>query len=105
MSRVKEPPPPYLAPDFDVRDAYAIKALFSGTADADQQTRAVRWILSCASNMDDLSYRPGPDGARDTAFAEGKRFVGIQLYKLAHLSSEYLESRKNADRRSVQSSA
>lgn len=99
MKPVKVPPEPYLAPNFNKDDAYAMKALFNGAADPGQQVRAVRWILSMASDMDNMSYRPGPNGDRDTAFAEGRRFVGIQIYKLAHLTSEYLEQRKNADQR------
>ena len=31
-----------------------------------------------------MSYRPGEEGRRDTDFAEGKRFVGRELFKLLH---------------------
>lgn len=61
-----------------------MQALERGEADKDQQQRALQWILR-ASCIGDLSYRPGSE--RDTAFAEGKRFVGLQIHKLLILNA------------------
>lgn len=91
MTKAKSPPEPWLPVYFTARDAYAIQALARGEADADQQQRAFAWIANKASAVDDLSFRPGPSGDRETAFAEGRRFVGLQIYKLKGLKSEVLE--------------
>lgn len=64
---------------------YAVRAWREGTATQAQQLLAWEWVQFLAASGDgyqDLSYRPGPDGARETDFAEGKRFVGLQLRKL-----------------------
>lgn len=57
----------------------AIKGLAAGTASPEQQQRALKWIIEQACATYDLSYRPDSD--RETAFAEGRRFVGLQLVK------------------------
>jgi hypothetical protein len=46
------------------------------------QQRALKFIIENLCGTYDLSYRPGPDGDRDTTLAEGKRFVGLQIVKL-----------------------
>lgn len=71
-------PAPY---DPDGADTMAIKALAAGKASEGQQKRALDWIIKTLCGTYDLSFRPGPDGERDTAFAEGKRHVGLQLVK------------------------
>lgn len=71
-------PAPY---DPDGADTMAIKALFAGNASEGQQKRALKWIIEQACGTYDLSFRPGADGERETAFAEGKRHVGLQLVK------------------------
>lgn len=63
----------------------AIKSLNAGTANAGQQQRALKWIIEVLCGTYDLSYRPESD--RDTAFAEGKRFVGSQLIKQLKLTT------------------
>lgn len=82
---MKKPPvvePWHPAPYVDA-DTYAIKALASGVANEGQQKRALEWIINTLCATYDLSYRPGSD--RDTAFAEGKRHVGLQLVKQVKL--------------------
>jgi len=82
-------PPPWLPFDWsltqNVSKVAAIKALDSGTATSEQQRLAMTAIIEDLCGYYDLSYRPGEDGARETAFAEGKRFVGAQLVKLTKL--------------------
>jgi hypothetical protein len=60
---------------------YAYRALVEGVANAGQQKLFVEY-LKYITDQDVLSYRPGSD--RDSAFAEGKRFVGLELAKLLH---------------------
>ncbi len=68
---------------YAVADAAAVQALSKGTATPEQQIRAVRWIVDIVAGTYDLSYRPGSeDGRRDTDFAEGRRFVGLQIVKM-----------------------
>ncbi|TFH47950.1 MAG: hypothetical protein E4H01_07270 [Lysobacterales bacterium] len=76
---------PWKPPKFEDADAAAVKALAQGNASIHQQKRAFAWIVECAANTYDLSYRPGVDGDRETAFAEGRRFVGLQLVKMVNL--------------------
>lgn len=76
---------------FDIADAAAIKALAAGTANADQQVRALLWIVETASGAYDQSYYPGgEDGRRNTDFAEGKRFVGNSIIKLTKVNLDSL---------------
>jgi hypothetical protein len=42
---------------------------------------ALNWIVHICAGAHSMSYRPGADGDRDTAFAEGRRFVGNQILK------------------------
>lgn len=62
----------------------AIQAVFDGVATEGQQKACLEAIFNICG-LDDLSYRPTSD--RDTAFAEGKRFVGLQILKLAKLKA------------------
>ncbi len=75
--------PPWMPPPYEKGDVAAIQALRRGDADAEQQARAMEYILGTLCARNDMSYRPGPDGDRETAFAEGRRFVGNQIVKLA----------------------
>lgn len=75
---------------YDMADVSAIKAVAAGTATPEQQVRAMQYIriVLCAEN--DMSYRSGEDGRRDTDFAEGARFVGIQLARLINSPADVL---------------
>lgn len=71
-------PPPWLPAPYDETVTWAVRAFAKGLATEGQQQIVWHWIMR-ASGVDDQSYRPGhPD---DTAFAEGKRFVALQLRK------------------------
>ncbi len=70
-----------------VHDIEALKALALGKASEGQQVRALKWILEQACQTYELSFRSDADGGdRETAFAEGKRHVGMQIVKLINLS-------------------
>ena len=73
---------PWDAPETAEHELHAIKALYAGTATADQQRAVCDWLIR-ATGMATLTFRPGPDGDRATAFAEGKRHVGRMFFDLA----------------------
>lgn len=73
--------PPYWEPDAQWLTKYksyiaAVKAVFEGTATADQQRRALDFILEefCERNIS--HFFPNQ---RDTDFALGKKFVGDMI--------------------------
>jgi hypothetical protein len=78
-------PQPWDVPPADEYDIRAVKALAAGVASDGQQKRALDWIIRVAAGTYDLSFRPGVDGYRATEFAEGKRFVGLQLVRLVNM--------------------
>lgn len=65
-------------------DLHAIHALVRGDATQDQQFRFVQWF-NRATGVSENPFRSGPDGARETDFACGKRFVGDQFYSIAKM--------------------
>lgn len=73
---------PWRPPEWDVADAAAFQALARGDATADQQRRALKFLVETLSGYYEISFRPGVDGDRVSAFSEGKRFVGQQVVKL-----------------------
>lgn len=83
--------PAWLAPPVTKAEASAIRALAKGEADEVQQKRALQWIVQSAANIGDLPYRPGTDGDRETVFACGRQFVGLQITRLVNMSGEQLE--------------
>ena len=66
----------------DKPELTAIKAVQRGNATEEQQRVAWVCITEKICETYGLSYRPSQ---RDTDFAEGKRFVGLQLIKLSKL--------------------
>jgi hypothetical protein len=70
LRAVNEPAP------FDELIRGGLKALQAGTATAHQQGAVLDWIVKEASGIGAPSYRDDPYA---TAFAEGRRFVGIQI--------------------------
>lgn len=75
---------------YDPGDVSAIQACLDGVAEGYQQKRAMKWIIERAAGTYDQSFRPGPDGQRDTDFAEGRRFVGNSIIKLSRLNASKL---------------
>ena len=59
-----------------------------GVATAEQQVRALTFIVEQLSAYYDLSYC---DSDRDTAFVEGRRFVGGQIVQHTKLKLENIE--------------
>lgn len=80
---------PWAPADYDDDLIYAVRAVNLGQANEGQQRLVWSWVMYLTGAGDefaDLSFRPGPQGDRDTTFAEGKRFVGLQLRKMLHPS-------------------
>jgi len=74
---------PWKPAQWQPADASAIQALMRGDCPANLQQRAIRFIMWDLCGLRDLSFRPGgSEGERETSFAEGKRFVGLQIAKL-----------------------
>lgn len=62
----------------------AVQAVADGRATPEQQQLAIATIVEGIAEYHGLSY--SPDSTHDTAFAEGKRFVGAQIVKLCKLN-------------------
>jgi len=77
---------------YELADIAAIKGLAGGTATPEQQQRALRWLIETVCCTYELSFRPNSD--RDTAFAEGRRFVGLQVVKALKLDLSVLRKDK-----------
>lgn len=80
--QVAEAHAPWKPAAYGLEIATAFQALMRGDCPAHLQQKAVKFILFDLCGVRDLSFRPGPEGARETDFAEGKRFVGLQIGKL-----------------------
>ena len=70
-------------PDPDLAAASAIQALATGTAEPEQQKRALRWIVEEAAGMYRFNFF---ETERDTAFALGRAFVGQIVAGAARLN-------------------
>lgn len=92
-SRPKEQPSaPWLLPPTDNPDIFAIQALSKGIANAGQQQHAWDYIVRILCQTDRMTFWPGgDDGRRGTDFAEGKRWVGLQLRRIEKLRPDMSE--------------
>ena len=61
-----------------------MQALSRGEATDHQQQHALKFIVEQLAGTYDLSFRP--DSPRVTDFAEGRRYVGLQIVKLTKLN-------------------
>lgn len=77
-------PEPWKPSAYRVEDVAAIQQIARGTANEAQQRNGFRFLVEILCGTYDLSYRPS--SALDTAFAEGKRFVGLQCVKFTNLN-------------------
>ena len=77
---------PWAPADWEIADAYALQSLAQGKAPAHLQQRALKFIVEKLCGTYDLTYFP--DSARDSDFAQGKRFPGLQIVKLLNLNLE-----------------
>lgn len=75
----KKEPVPYAATQFEDYHVYAIKALEKGAATPEQQKLFLHLLLNGVCQTYNLSYHPNNE--RDSCFAEGKRFVGLEIVR------------------------
>ena len=85
---------PWKPAKWELADAGALQALMRGDASKDQQMRALKWVIETAAGAYDMSFRPG-DSSRETDFAEGRRFVGLQIVKLVKMNLSELRRKEN----------
>lgn len=76
--------PPHLRCDYDIPVVAAAQAMVRGEATADQQRGFMNWLINVAAGTYNQSFMESGD--RETVFAEGRRFVGLQTVKLTKLS-------------------
>lgn len=86
MSTKLPPWAPYAPVRYEKADAMALQALEMGTATEEQQKRALKFIIEKVARTYDVSFCPGPEGDRETAMAEGRRFVGLQLITILRIN-------------------
>ena len=79
--------------EYNRGDVFAIKAVAQGSASPEQQRRALDIIINGIAHTYDVSYRMDSD--RETVFAEGSRWVGLQLVKLVNLDPKLIPSEGN----------
>jgi hypothetical protein len=84
--------PAYFAAPWELVDATALQALQRGEANADQQKRALDWIIEVGASTYQPTFHPGEPDA--SAFAEGRRFVGMQIVKLLKINTNVLLNAK-----------
>lgn len=91
---------PMYPTEYSTEHVAALQALERGEADARQQKLAIAWIINDACGTYDNSYRNGgEDGRRDTDFALGKRFVGLELVKMIKLNLLLMKDKANDGRK------
>lgn len=79
---------------FESADIFALQALKNGNASAAQQQRALEFIRNVICEGERLSFMPGgEDGRRATDFAEGKRFVSVQIRRVLNMRPATIDSR------------
>lgn len=79
-------PAAHFPADYDDKVIMAFQALKAGDADEDQQRRVLDWLIVHAAGTYELSFRSEREGGeRETAFAEGRRFVGLQVVKMINM--------------------
>lgn len=82
MARKPEKPKlfePWAPPPVGLVELAALQAVAKGTATADQQGRAMRFIVERVCQRYEMPYCPGANGERDTAFALGRMCAGTIL--------------------------
>lgn len=90
----------YYPPEYSEFDVASIQACVKGEATPAQQKHAIDYIINQCCNTYDLSFRPGGEvGRRDTDFAEGRRFVGLQIVKMINVSLSKLKELETTKQR------
>ena len=88
---------PVEGPDYIEADVQALRAVWNGHATADQQKRAIEWLIAAYGTYDLSFRRGGAEADRDSTFAEGRRHAGMILVHML----KYAESKTSADKIAV----
>lgn len=84
--------------NYGAADVEALQALLRGDADPAQQKRGLNWFINDAAGTYELSFRSDRDGGeRETAFAEGRRFVGLQAVKMLKMTGTMIAKLRSKD--------
>jgi hypothetical protein len=86
------PREPWHPADWEPADATALQALERGEADAEQQKRALRWVVNAAAMTYDEPFVPGQPDVSD--YLAGRMSVGRQIVKLLKVSVRALLDKK-----------
>jgi len=85
-----QPDRPWQMPRIEDVDIFAIQAIAEGVANDGQQRRAYDYIVRVLCETDRMTFWPGgEDGKRATDFAEGKRWIGVQLRRIEKLRPDH----------------
>jgi len=74
---------------------HAVRMLSAGEADAHHQTKVFDFIVNDLCDSYGMSYRPDNHSATD--FAEGKRWVGMQLVRIMKTVPSDIRGTNRAD--------
>lgn len=93
LDRSRAYAPPDFSTDFGKAGVFALQAMANGEANEGQQKIALNYLIHEICRTYDLSFRPDDRGGeRETAFAEGRRYVGILIERVLKNSFEVLTS-------------
>jgi hypothetical protein len=85
-----QPDRPWQLPHIEDHDIFALQAVAKGIGSEAQQRRAYDYIVRILCETDRMTFWPGAeDGRRATDFAEGKRWVGLQLRRIEKLRPDH----------------
>src|SRR5262249_17295119 len=85
-----QPDRPWQMPRIEDADIFALQAIANGTANNAQQQRAYEYVVRTLCETDRMTFWPGgEDGKRATDFAEGKRWVGLQLRRIEKMRPDH----------------
>jgi len=85
-----QPDRPWQMPRIADADIFALQAVAAGEANAAQQQRAWDCVVRILCETDRMTFWPGAeDGRRATDFAEGKRWVGLQLRRIEKMRPDH----------------
>lgn len=95
MSEKEIDPRPYLPVPLasNIPAIISIRAVYQGTASPEQQKEALQYIIYTLCAFNQISYRPD---SRDSAFAEGKRFVAHEIIMRINTDPLILKEETNA---------
>ncbi|HKD26964.1 MAG TPA: hypothetical protein VKC66_13820 [Xanthobacteraceae bacterium] len=81
---------PWQMPPIEDADIFALQAVANGAASNAQQQRAYDYMVRTLCETDRMTFWPGgEDGKRATDFAEGKRWVGLQLRRIEKMRPDH----------------